>query len=325
MAVFGFIGTGNMGGALATAAAKSVGGENLILSNRTPEKAKALAEALGAKSGSNSDAVKADYILIGVKPQMMAGLFEEIAPMLQSRNEKGERFVLVTMAAGLTMEKIQTLSGLEKVPVIRIMPNTPASIGQGVVLYDSINTVEEELSVFLSAFQAAGLLQPLPENLIDAGSAVSGCGPAFVYLFIEALADGGVECGLPRAAALRLAAQTLIGSASLVLESGKHPGQLKDEVCSPGGTTIAGVHALEKGGFRALAMDAVKAAYDKTRGLKSRKRPAFDAGKSVRRGAILLWIIRGSYGRRNVHGRHRNVHGRRRYALPSGGCNSRRC
>ena len=240
MAVFGFIGTGNMGGALATAAAKSVGGENLILSNRTPEKAKALAEALGAKSGSNSDAVKADYILIGVKPQMMAGLFEEI----------------------------QTLSGIEKVPVIRIMPNTPASIGQGVVLYDSINTVEEELSVFLSAFQAAGLLQPLPENLIDAGSAVSGCGPAFVYLFIEALADGGVECGLPRAAALRLAAQTLIGSASLVLESGKHPGQLKDEVCSPGGTTIAGVHALEKGGFRALAMDAVKAAYDKTRGLK---------------------------------------------------------
>ena len=172
------------------------------------------------------------------------------------------------MAAGLTMEKIQTLSGIEKVPVIRIMPNTPASIGQGVVLYDSINTVEEELSVFLSAFQAAGLLQPLPENLIDAGSAVSGCGPAFVYLFIEALADGGVECGLPRAAALRLAAQTLIGSASLVLESGKHPGQLKDEVCSPGGTTIAGVHALEKGGFRALAMDAVKAAYDKTRGLK---------------------------------------------------------
>ena len=268
MAVFGFIGTGNMGGALATAAAKSVGGENLILSNRTPEKAKALAEALGAKSGSNSDAVKADYILIGVKPQMMAGLFEEIAPMLQSRNEKGDRFVLVTMAAGLTMEKIQTLSGIEKVPVIRIMPNTPASIGQGVVLYDSINTVEEELSVFLSAFQAAGLLQPLPENLIDAGSAVSGCGPAFVYLFIEALADGGVECGLPRAAALRLAAQTLIGSASLVLESGKHPGQLKDEVCSPGGTTIAGVHALEKGGFRALAMDAVKAANDKTRGLK---------------------------------------------------------
>lgn len=268
MAVFGLIGTGNIGGALATAAAKSVGGENLILSNRTPEKAKALAEALGAKVGSNADAVKADYILLGVKPQMMAGLFEEIAPMLQSRDEKGERFVLVTMAAGLTMEKIQALSGIEKVPVIRIMPNTPASIGQGVILYDSTGVSGQEMNVFLDAFRPAGLLQPLPENLIDAGSAVSGCGPAFVYLFIEALADGGVECGLPRAAALQLAAQTLIGSASLVLESGKHPGQLKDEVCSPGGTTIAGVHALEKGGFRALAMDAVKAVYDKTRGLK---------------------------------------------------------
>lgn len=267
MATFGFIGTGNMGGALAVAAAKAVGGGSLVLANRTREKAEMLADRLGAKAGSNTDAAMQDYIMLGVKPQMMAGLMEEIAPVLQSRAEKGERFILVTMAAGLTMEKIRAMSGTNA-PVIRIMPNTPVSIGKGIILYDGTGVQDNEWKTFLDAFAPAGLLQPLTENLIDAGSAVAGCGPAFAYLFIEALADGGVECGLPRATAMQLAAKMLAGAAELVLQSGKHPGQLKDEVCSPGGTTIAGVHALEKGGFRALGMDAVKAAYDKTMALK---------------------------------------------------------
>ncbi len=267
MATFGFIGTGNMGGALAQAVAKAVGGEYLLLSNRTPEKAQRLAVQIGGKAGNNAEAAEADYLFLGVKPQMMAALFKELAPLLKKRTEKGEHFILVTMAAGMTMEKIRALSGISDVPVIRIMPNTPAAIGQGVILYDQKGVSSDKLDIFLKALAPAGLLEALPEALIDAGSAVSGCGPAFVYLFIEALADGGVECGLPRAKALQLAAQTLIGSASLVLESGKHPGQLKDEVCSPGGTTIAGVHALERNGFRAAAMDAVKAAFDKTKGI----------------------------------------------------------
>ena len=121
-----------------------------------------------------------------------------------------------------------------------------------------------QLEEFTHAFSKAGELDMLPEPLIDAGCAVSGCGPAFVYMFIEALADGAVECGLPRDKAQKYAAQTLVGAAKLVLEGAGHPGALKDAVCSPGGTTIAGVHALEKGGFRALAMDAVKRAYDRT-------------------------------------------------------------
>lgn len=267
MATFGFIGTGNMGGALAIAAAKAIGGGNLLLANRTREKAETLADRLGAKVGSNSDAAMQDFIMLGVKPQMMAGMMAEIAPVLQARAERGEKFVLVTMAAGLTMEKIRAMSGTNA-PVIRIMPNTPVSIGKGVVLYDGMDVTGDQWKDFLTALEPAGLLEPLSESLIDAGSAVSGCGPAFVYLFIEALADGGVECGLPRAKALQLAAKTLSGAAELVLASGKHPGQLKDEVCSPGGTTIAGVHALEKGGFRSLGMDAVKAAYDKTAALK---------------------------------------------------------
>lgn len=153
-------------------------------------------------------------------------------------------------------------------PVIRIMPNTPAAIGAGVVQYCGQGAAEEELDSFAALIAPAGLVDPTPEELIDAASAVSGCGPAFAYLFIEALADGGVACGLPRDKAAAYAAQMLAGSARMVLESGKHPGALKDAVCSPGGTTIQGVRALEKGGFRSAAMEAVIAAYEKTVKLK---------------------------------------------------------
>ena len=165
------------------------------------------------------------------------------------------------MAAGLTMERIAAMAGGEY-PVIRIMPNTPCAIGEGIILCDANHAVTaEELDFFTNAMSGAGVLDRLEERLIDAGSAVAGCGPAFAYLFIEALADGGVQIGLPRAMAQRLAAQMLLGSAAMVLETGEHPGVLKDAVCSPGGTTIAGVAELEKRGFRAAAAQAVVAAY----------------------------------------------------------------
>ena len=149
-------------------------------------------------------------------------------------------------------------------PVIRMMPNTPAAVGAGVVQYCGRLVTVEELDDFAALIAPAGLVDPVSEGLIDAASAVSGCGPAFAYLFLEALADGGVACGLPRDKAVAYAAQMLEGSARMVLESGKHPGALKDAVCSPGGTTIQGVRALEERGFRAAAMDAVIAAYEKT-------------------------------------------------------------
>ena len=266
MAIFGFIGTGNMGGALARAMRKNVSGEDLLLANRTPQKADALATEIGCKVSNNKTiAETADYIFLGVKPQMMAGLLEEIAPALSARSD---RFILVTMAAGLTMARIREMAGGDY-PVIRIMPNTPSSIGEGMILYSTSDDVtSRELEVFLLAMLGAGRLSSLPEHLIDAGSAVSGCGPAFVDLFIEALADGGVACGLPRVAALEYAAQMVAGSAKLILESGKHPGVLKDAVCSPGGTTIQGVRALEEGGFRGTVMNAVIKAYEKNFDLK---------------------------------------------------------
>lgn len=260
---FGFIGTGNMGGALARAAAKA--GVPMLLANRTSAKAESLAAELGCQAVSVEDAARlSDYVFLGVKPQMMKELFDTIAPVLAARTDA---FVLVSMAAGLTMEDIRTMAGAPY-PVIRIMPNTPVAVGSGVVLYDASENVSAPvLEQFCQGLCCAGLLDPLPEHLMDAGSAVAGCGPAFAAMFMEALADGGVACGLPRAKALDYAAQMLMGTARLAMESGQHPGQMKDAVCSPGGATIAGVNALETAGFRAAAMDAVKAAYRRTKEL----------------------------------------------------------
>ena len=250
-----------MGSALAGAVAKTIAGDEIVLSDHTPDKARQLAEKLGCRCGDNQQAAEAKFVVLGVKPQMMPQMLEGISDTLKKRSDT---YVLITMAAGLTMENIEQMAGVQ-CPVIRIMPNTPASIGEGVILYCANDKVQpQQLEEFTHAFSKAGILDQINQGQIDAASAVSGCGPAFVYMFIEALADGAVECGLPRDKAQKYAAQTLAGAAKLVLESGKHPGALKDAVCSPGGTTIAGVHALEKGGFRALAMDAVKCAYDKT-------------------------------------------------------------
>ena len=258
----GFIGTGNMGSAVARAAAKSGLAETILLANRTPAKAEALAAELpGAAVSTNEEIARtAQLIFLGVKPQMMELVLDPLERILKKRED---RFVLATMAAGLTCGRIQDMLDMD-CPVIRLMPNTPAAIGAGVVQYCGQMVTMEELDDFAALMSPAGLVDPVPEGLIDAASAVSGCGPAFAYLFIEALADGGVACGLPRDKALSYAAQMLAGSARMVLEGGKHPGALKDAVCSPGGTTIQGVRALEEGGFRAAAMDAVIAAYEKT-------------------------------------------------------------
>ena len=262
----GFIGTGNMGGALAAAAGKNPEVQ-LLLANRHPEKAKALADKIGAGILVTNEAAaeEADILFLGVKPQMLGELAPQIKDTLQKRD--GD-FLLVSMLAGTAMEKL--LSALEiECPVIRIMPNIPVSVGEGLILYAANALVSpEQKATFLSVMAAAGRLSETEERLIDAGSAVSGCGPAFAALFIEALADGGVRCGLKRAAALELAAQTLLGSAKLMQETGRHPEEIKDAVCSPGGTTIAGVLKLEEMGFRSASSGAVIAAYERTLELK---------------------------------------------------------
>lgn len=262
MAIYGFIGTGNMGGAMARAARRALSGQEVLLANRTASKAEALAQELDCRAGSNADVAReADYIFLGVKPQMMAEMLAGIAPVLAQRKN---RFILVSMAAGLTISRLQELAGGDY-PILRIMPNTPSAIGAGMVFYTPGPGIpDEEVRAFLETMAGAGRFAPLPEHLMDAGSAVAGCGPAFADLFLEALADGGVACGLPRAAALTFAAQMMLGTAQLALESGAHPGALKDAVCSPGGSTIQGVRTLEKAGFRSAVIEAVIAACEKS-------------------------------------------------------------
>ena len=235
MDTIGFLGCGNMGGAIARAVCKAVDPKKVFLANRTAAKAQALAKELGCKTATNAEvAGDCDLIFLAVKPQMMEALLQ---PLKFTFDERPSRFVLCSMAAGLSIARIQEMAG-EDFPVIRIMPNTPASVGEGMIQYCSSNVTAEEEEAFLRIMAPAGRLDAVPESLIDAASCVSGCGPAWVYQFIEALADGGVKEGLTRDVAYELAIQTVLGSAKLLKDTGMHPGQLKDMVTSPAGTTI---------------------------------------------------------------------------------------
>ena len=261
-----FIGVGNMGGALARAACRAIGPEQVVVANRTPAKAEALAAELGcAVAKSNADAVReAEYIFLGVKPHMMRPLLDALAPVLADCYARGEDKALVSMAAGVRIGDMRPhlkMAGYD-VPVVRIMPNTCVAVGKGVTAVCAEEWVDEAVwSEVEKILSAAGKVDRVPEELFDQFSALAGCGPAFVYPYIEALADGAVSTGLPRKQAVEYAARTVLGAAALVLESGRHPGQLKDEVCSPGGSTIAGVAELERGGLRAAAINAVRSAW----------------------------------------------------------------
>ena len=260
---FGFIGTGNMGGALVKAAVKRMDAASVFVANRSPQKAAALAQALGCTVTENGwIAENCGFIFLGVKPQMMEGLLARLAPVLAARKDE---FVLVSMAAGLTMGSVQRMAGGDY-PVIRIMPNTPVMVGKGMIQYCHNEFVsEDDIKSFLDDMCYAGRIDQIPESLIDAASALSGCGPAFMYMFLEAMADGGVACGLTREKALDYAAATMAGAAEMVLTSQQHPGALKDAVCSPMGSTICGLRALEEHSFRAAAMDCVIATYQRNK------------------------------------------------------------
>ena len=256
MYTFGFIGTGNMGGALAKAAAKST--KNILLADHFAEKAEALAAQLGCDSADNIAVVKnCRYVFLGVKPQMMADMLASIKDALVCR----EDIVLVTMAAGLSIETIRSLAG-GSYKMIRIMPNTPVEVGEGEILYSPAENVsQEELDEFLRLMQYAGKLTAIPESLMDAGCSLSGCGPAFVFKFIRALAQGGIDAGIDEATAIELAAQTVVGAAKLLAASPLPPQTLIENVCSPGGSTIEGVKSLDSDCFEEITAKAVGASY----------------------------------------------------------------
>lgn len=260
----GFIGLGNMGASLAKAVSEQVKGTNLLLANRSPEKVEQFVAQYGGQAASNTTVfAEADVIFLGVKPAQFADLLAEFQAVLAERPS----VLLVSMAAGLTLEQLTSLVPSQH-RFIRIMPNTPVAVGQGVISFaTSENSRAEDEELLAHILKTAGNLVKLDEKLMDAATGLAGCGPAFIYLFIEALADAGVKIGLPREIALKMAAQTLAGSAQMVLETGQHPGVLKDQVCSPGGSTIAGVASLEKHAFRGTVIEAVDAAYKRTQEL----------------------------------------------------------
>ena len=257
---YGFIGCGNMGGAIARALSRST--KDILVTDRSG-KAKALAEELGiGYSESGTIAKTCDRIFLGVKPHMMADVLTPLVPHLQEKKP-----LLITMAAGLETGKIEASAG-GNIPVIRIMPNTPTALGKGVIPYCANSLVSPGvLADWLEDMAPCGLLDGLEERLMDAASALSGSGPAYLYVMLEALADGAVACGIPRAKALDYAAMTMAGAAEMYLQTKTHPGALKDAVCSPGGSTIVGLEALERNGFRGAVIDCILAAYQKNKEL----------------------------------------------------------
>ena len=256
---YGFLGCGNMGGAIARALARAT--TDMVFTDRS-KKAEKLALELGCIYGSADVVARCDRIFLAVKPNMMASVLEPLREVLAQRKP-----LLITMAAGLTISKIEEMAGTH-LPVIRIMPNTPVAVGKGMIQYCANDLVNDAtLHDFLSDMRFTGKLDRLDEHLIDAATALSGSGPAYMYILMEALADGAVSCGIPRAKAMEYAAATMAGAAEMVLQTGMHPGALKDAVCSPGGSTLVGIRTLEQRGFRSAAIDCVIAAFEKNKQL----------------------------------------------------------
>ncbi len=258
---FGFIGVGHMGATLANAVIGAVGAGSCAVCDADDGRAKLYAAAKGCDVlPARGIAESCRYIFLGVKPQNMAELLGGIGPALRDRGD----YALVTMAAGITIESLCAMLGFEA-PVLRIMPNTPAAVGAGCMLYACSPTLRrEDRDAVLAALRPTGELLETPEGLIDAGSAISGCGPAFVYKFILALAGAGERVGLSPETSLELSRQTVLGAAKLAVESGTDPRTLCGQVCSPGGSTIEGVRSLDAGDFAAEVEKAVRASFERT-------------------------------------------------------------
>lgn len=261
----GFIGCGNMAKAMIKGiiASGAVAPGEIYGSNATPEHAAAVAEEFGINAGTNNITVaeNADILFLSVKPYQYEAVIAEIRGAIRPEQ------TVVTIAPGKTIAWLEEQFGMP-VRIVRTAPNTPAHVLAGVTAYcpNSSATAEDVVAVecLLASF---GTTVELEESQLDAASAIGGSSPAYVYMFIEALADAGVAEGLKRPQAYQLAAQGVLGAAKLVLESGKHPGQLKDEVCSPSGSTIRGLEVLEKGAFRGTVIDALRTTIEKARAL----------------------------------------------------------
>ena len=260
----GFIGAGNMASAIIKGAVekKAVEAQHIYVYDVDQIKLTSIKSDLNVNIVNNLvdllDSV--DMILLAVKPNVMASVLQEVKDSIANK-------AIVSIAAGWSADMIKAIVGKDK-RVLRLMPNTPLMVGEGMTVFETPNNfTEDEFRFIENIFSSIGQVEQAPQKLMDAVTAVSGSGPAYVFMFIEALADAGVLCGLPRAQAIKLASQTVLGSAKMVLETGSHPGMLKDAVCSPGGTTIEAVKSLEQDGFRGAVIKATEQCAIKSRSM----------------------------------------------------------
>jgi pyrroline-5-carboxylate reductase len=258
----GFLGAGKMATALARGwlTAGLTSKDRILASDPLPDARQAISTASGIRAEADNRAVVtgSDILVLAIKPQAMTALLAEIRPLITNRH------LVVSIAAGISLHQMAFGLGADR-RLIRVMPNTPCLVGASASGYSpGPGASAEDVAIVDRLLKTVGLAFRLPESLLDAVTGLSGSGPAFVYVVIEALSDGGVRMGLPRDVATALAAQTVFGAAKMMLETGSHPAVLKDMVASPGGTTIAGLHALERGGLRAALMDAVEAATNRS-------------------------------------------------------------
>lgn len=261
--VIGFIGGGNMGGAIigGIANAGNVPANNIIVADLSDEALSYLKESYHVTTThDNLEVAKtADVLFLAVKPHIYPLIIEEI------RDSVKENVIIVTIAAGQSLNAVEKMFG-RPLKIVRTMPNTPALVGQGItaVAHNSLVSAEELKSI-TDILSSIGISEIVPENMMDVVTGVSGSSPAYVYMFIEAMSDAVVAEGMPRAQSYRFAAQAVLGAAKMVLETGKHPGELKDMVCSPGGTTIAAVNELEHQGMRGAVIAGIHACINKSR------------------------------------------------------------
>lgn len=262
----GFIGLGNMASAIigGMLQKKIVEPQDIIGADKLPEaRSKASEKFSIATTESNAEVAKiADVIFLAVKPIYLTDAIEEI------KNDVKPETVIVSIVAGKSMEFIQNAFGGNKCKIVRCMPNTPALVLEGCTgACPNENVTGEEMDMVLALLRSFGTASVVPERLMDVVVGVSGSSPAYVFMFIEAMADAAVAGGMPRKQAYEFAAQAVLGSAKMVLETGMHPGELKDMVCSPGGTTIDAVKVLEEKGLRAAVMNAMEVCIEKSRKL----------------------------------------------------------
>ena len=261
----GFVGGGNMGEALVRGLVESnlVPSEAIVVADVRADRTRQLAEQYGVRAVAGNAALvsEVDVVILAVKPQIMAPVLREILPALTRRP------LLISLAAGVSTTTIRSVLGAYQ-RLIRVMPNTPALVREGVTaIARTPGLAVDDLETAQEIFAAVGKVVVLDEDLMDAVTGLSGSGPAYVAIVVESLADGGVKMGLDRATAMTLATQTVLGAARLLVETGLHPGALKDMVSSPGGTTIAGIAALEEGGIRTTFIRAVERATLRSREL----------------------------------------------------------